>query len=70
MISGMWDAVPEDASRGVWAVKVLETRNAGTRYLGRLGGDLTNQVSFANELLGPLLRPLFLAAGMRGVMHY
>ena len=33
-------ALPEDTSRGVEAVKVPETRNAGSRYLGRLGGDL------------------------------
>ena len=33
-------ALPEDTSRGVGAVEVPEKRNAGTRYLGRLGGDL------------------------------
>ena len=33
-------ALPEDTSRGVGAVKVPEKRNAGSRHLGRLGGDL------------------------------
>ena len=33
-------ALPEDTSRGVGAVEVPEKRKAGTRYLGRLGGDL------------------------------
>ena len=34
------EALPEDSSRGVGAVKVPEKRGAGTWYLGRLGGDL------------------------------
>ena len=58
-------ALPEDTSRVVGTVKVPETRDAGGRYLGRLGGDQTNQYSFANQLLGPLMRALFLAPGMR-----
>ena len=33
-------ALPEDSSRGVGAVEVPEKREAGSRYLGRLGGDL------------------------------
>ena len=33
-------ALPEDSSRGVGAVEVPEKRDAGRRYLGRLGGDL------------------------------
>ena len=33
-------ALPEDSSRGVGAVEVPEKRQAGSRYLGRLGGDL------------------------------
>ena len=33
-------ALPEDSSRGVGAVEVPEKRRAGSRYLGRLGGDL------------------------------
>ena len=33
-------ALPEDTSRGVGAVEVPEKWNAGSRYLGRLGGDL------------------------------
>ena len=39
-------------------------------YWGRLGDDQTNQVSFANELLGPLPRPIFLGPGTRAVMYY
>ena len=39
-------ALPEDTSRGVEAVKVPEKRNAGSRYLGRLGGDRKNQVLY------------------------
>ena len=33
-------ALPEDSSRGVGAVEVPEKRRAGSRNLGRLGGDL------------------------------
>ena len=33
-------ALPEDSSRGVGAVEVPEKRDAGSRNLGRLGGDL------------------------------
>ena len=43
-------ALPEDTSRGVEAVKVPETRNAESRYLGRLGGDKKNQDYFYNWL--------------------
>ena len=62
--------LPEDTSRGVEAVKVPETRNAGRRYSGHLGDEQTNQVSSAYELLELLLRPLFLAPHPRIVMYY
>ena len=53
-------ALPEDTSRGVEAVKVPEKRNAGCRYLGRLGGDKKNQVLYRlSTLLAAPGTPLF-----------
>ena len=52
-------ALPEDSSRGVGAVEVPEKRDAGRRYLGRLGGDLIvfsypSTLSSSGRSRGPL----------------
>ena len=60
--------LPEDTSRGLWTVKVPETRNAGTRYLGRLGGDQKVQATFANSLFWPVRNPVKSAASMHAMI--
>ena len=58
-------ALPEDTSRGVWAVKVPETVTRGVGILGALGATRKIITVYTDELIWPLLVTLFLAARMR-----
>ena len=60
-------ALPEDTSREGCGVGTHGKRRAGSRQLGRLGGDQKNQATFANSLFWPLLRPPILGPRMRAI---